>query len=63
MQSLFIILNSIFDSVAMKKNGSHNGTIEISALLNYSQAIHSIIFTDNIRKFLCCNSFSFRIVF
>ena len=61
MQSLFIILNSSFDSVGMKKNGSHNGAIEIFALLNYSSAIHSIIFTDNIRK--CCYSFSFRIVF
>ena len=36
MQSLFIILNSSFDSVGMKKNGSHNGSIEIFALLNYS---------------------------
>ena len=36
MQSLFIIPNSSFNSVGMKKNGIHNGAIEIFALLNYS---------------------------
>ena len=49
MQSIFIILNSSFDSRRMKMNGTHNKVIEIFALLSCSSsAIHYIIFSENI---------------